>query len=473
MLEASPSPQNVPKKPGQETRKISISNPFSETGSFISDKQRKLNTHNAKYRHETERTANLTADIENKLDSVLTDSKNIDALYYRKALREAPIVSRSNISSGSNNSVEQVILESDKKGELIAFAKNETGETFYLIDSEQKVFKLLQTVNENGEAEIYRVTITGELKSQIEKLLIERSKSESRRRLDIASHYDIPMDTVPVDENIMGLKYMDRGHAVRSEYVSSVIDNLLNLDASQQTALRIENGNLTSFQLNAPGEELTSNALDNFLENKSKCAGAKSLMRLACLDFLIKQADRHINNIFYDEKSQKYSGIDNGGANELSVDGEVSLPNGETYKMGMPVDTYISIPLDMVYMDEEWQIDKEAYEKMHELYFNILSYIKYINGEFSPEESSQLSEHIRHGRDAKIISDSYRLLHERLDETGKPIPETTKIAKHEANEFMKRLMYLITYKRPPNLKKEHHSENMISIIKIMLQRYGR
>ncbi|MDF1497230.1 MAG: hypothetical protein P1P90_04165 [Patescibacteria group bacterium] len=473
MLEASPSPQNVPKKPGQETREIFLLNPFSETGSFISDNQKKLNAYNAKHHHETERSANLAADIETKLDSVLADRKNIDALSFRKSLCEAPIITRSNIGSGSNNSVEQVILNSDEKGELITFAKNETGETFYLIDSEQNVFKLSQTVNETGEIEIKRGIITGEYKSQIEKLLIERNKSESKRRFDVAGYYDIPMDSIPVDEDIIGLKYMDRGHAVRSEYVSSVIDILLNLDASQQTSLRIENGTLSSFQLQAPGEALTSNALDNFLENKSKCSGAKSLMRLACLDFLIKQADRHIDNIFYDEKSQKYSGIDNGGANELSVDGEVSLPNGETYKMGMPVDTYISIPLDMVYMDEEWQIDKEALTKMRELYFNILNYIKYINGELSPEESADLPEHVRHGRDAKIISDSYKLLHERLDEDGNPIPETTKIAKHEANEFMKRLAYLITYKRPPKLKKDNHSEQMIPIVKIMLQRYGR
>ena len=473
MLEASPSPQNVPKKPGQETREISISNPFSETGSFISDNQTKLNAYNAKHRHETERSANLATDIENKLDSVLTDRENIDALSCRKALREAPIVTRSSIGSGSNNSVEQAIIESDEKGEIIAFAKKETGETFYLLDSKQDVFKLSQTVNENGDIEIKRGIITGEHKSQIEKLLLERSKSEGKRRFDIASYYDIPIESVPVDEDVMGLKFMDRGHAVRSEYVSSVIDNLLNLDASQQTAIRVENGTLTSFQLEAPGEEIDSQAIDNFLENKSKCSGAKSLMRLACLDFLIKQADRHIYNIFYDEKSQKYSGIDNGGANELSIDGDVVLPNGEEYKMGMPVDTYISIPMDMVYMDEEWKIDKEAYEKMRDLYFNILNYIKYVNGEFTPDESSQLPEHVRHGRDAKIISDSYKLLHERLDENGNPIPETTKIAKREANDFMKRLMYLITYKRPPNLKKEHHSENMIPVIKIMLQRYGR
>lgn len=174
-------------------------------------------------------------------------------------------------------------------------------------------------------------------------------------------------------------------------------------------------------------------------------------MRLACLDFLTLQTDRHPANLFYDKKKKCFSGIDNGFANGLTK--KDKIPAGEDQmEMDLPVNQYTSVPMQLINnIPKEWQLDQAALDQLKGLFENIKNHLRYSEGLMEPAEADSLPDHVKQGRDAKIISDGYRLLHERRNEQGEVIPETTLIAKKEAQAFLERLNYLLIHKRFPRL----------------------
>ena len=441
-----------------------------ETKSFFVSPEIQANKDKVKrHAHEVENVMQLASAIEGGLETLLDDDGDRKTLKERKVLSESKILIRGLINVLSNNNVEQIYLD-DEKEPKIAYAKSEMGENFYVFEEDGRVMKQRKVINKKGEVEIIKSEV---MNQKVAAALKVRQESEAMRRAETASYYNIPIDSVPVDDSEMGVKYMDQGHAVKSEYFTSVLDAVLRFKVSQPTAVRKEDGALVSVQAHAEGKALGSKELNNFLENKSKMDGAESLMRIACLDFLIKQADRNPDNIFYDEKTKKFRGIDNGSANQLSKSGELVMPNGETYKMGMPVDSYLSIPMDMLDMDKDWQLDEEAYESLRNLYNNVLNYVKFANGLLSEEEADNLPEIVKQGVEAKLISNMYKMMYERSDENGNIIPETRVIAQKEADEFMKRLMLLLVHKRPPKLDAKFHAKKPIDIFKIFLEKHGR
>lgn len=448
--------------PNASTKRVL--HPFFPEGSFntpaINEKQ-------------TERNMALVNDIENDITQTLKSRGQENLIAVRRVLLESPVSEKKLNGDGSNNTVHEIEFELSDGGKLIAFAKSELGESFYEMQANGSFLKVTRQLTPEGEIITEKSVIQGPAKAQIEQMLTHRKNGDSERLSATATFYGIKEDAMPFDAKITGLKFTEQSHATKSEYVASAMDNLLNFNVIPQTTLRQENDRLTSYQQQAEGEELTSEALADFLNNKSEAQGAESVMRLACLDFLLKQTDRHINNIFYDKANGKYWGIDNGSANQTSVSGSVEARHGQKINMGMPVDQYVSIPLDMVYQDENWEIDEQALQNMTDLYQNIMNHVAYAKGVMKPEDIATLPEHVKQGRDAKTVSDLYRLLFEKIDDQGNPIPESTHIAKTEAKEFMKRLGYLITFKRPPKIAEQYYSKNMLDIVKIMLQRYGR
>lgn len=466
--------ESIPQENGRENKNRPLP-PSASEGSFVSARQKMDESIRAKESHENTKNIDLRDKIEENIEASLADRGQDSAIAKRSFLQNKAVEKREPIDETSNNTVEKVTIITDDGAEIIAFAKSVTNETFYEINSHGDVKVLKQSLDENREIITERLTIKGETKAQIEQFLNIRREDDAGRRLSIAQFYNIAPDQVPIPEELAGLKYMDRGHATKSEYAASVFDNLLKFNAVQPTALRHEKEGLATYQLEAPGGKLTSKALQDIIENKSRAKGAESIMRMACMDFLMRQTDRHINNIFWDEETEKFSGIDNGCANQLSQSEQLSVetPTGQEMNLAMPIDQYVSMPMDMVAIDEDWELDEEAHKRIVELFNNIDNHLKLMNDKLSPEEISALPEHVKQGRDAKAISDTYRLLHERTDEQGNVIPETSKIAKTEANEFLKRLYYLAVYKRPPKLDKKFNSENNLPIIKIILERHGR
>ena len=444
--------------------------PFEEKGFFVSAEVQANKDRVKRHSHEVENVMQLASGIEGGLESLLDEGADDDRiLKERKVLSQSRVIIRGLVNVSSNNNVEQIYLD-DEKEPKIAYAKSEMGESFYVFEDDGRVMRQRRVINEDGEIEVIKNEV---MNRQVAAALKIRREKEAMRRAETASYYNISMDEVPVDDTEMGVKYMDQGHAVKSEYFSSVLDTMLRFKVSQPTAIRKEEGALVSVQAHAQGKALGSKELENFLDNKSNIDGAESLMRIACLDFLIKQADRNHDNIFYDDVTKSFRGIDNGGANQLSRAGELVMPNGEIYKMGMPVDYYNSIPMDMVGMDSDWQLDKKAYESLRNLYENILNYVKFIYGQLSEEEAGQLSEHVKQGVEARMISDMYRMMHERMDENGNVIPETRVIAQKEADEFMKRLMLLLVNKRPPTLGVKYYDKKPLDIYKKILERRGK
>ncbi|MBD3281359.1 hypothetical protein GF391_01290 [Candidatus Uhrbacteria bacterium] len=466
--------ESMPQERGLEKQNRPLP-PSALEGSFVSVRQKINDSSRAIESHENAKSIALRDQIEAKIQSSLADRGQDSAIAERSFLQKASIKEREPVNETSNNTVEKVTIETDDGGKIMAFGKSVMNETFYEINPNGDVKVLKQSLDVKGNITSEKKSIIGPDKSQIEKFLSERRKDDAGRRISVAEFYGIAPDQIPIPEELAGLKYIDRGHATKSEYSASVFDSLLKFDAIQPTAMRQEAGGLTTYQLKAAGELLPSEALQDVLENKREAKGAKSIMRMACMDFLMRQTDRHINNIFWDEKTEKFSGIDNGCANQLSQSEQmkVQTPTGKKMDLAMPIDKHVSVPMDMIALDEEWKLDEDAHKNVVELFNNINDYLKYTADELTPEQIAALPEHVKQGRDAKAISDTYRLLHERTDEQGNIIPETSQIAKTEANEFLKRLYCLAVYKRPPNLDEDFISKNYLPAVKIILERHGR
>ena len=112
MLETSPTPLEKPKKLVENIRENLDTDPFILEGSFISDDSNEQKRINNIHEHETERTMLLSNSIENKLNSFLHEQGNDRIINLRNTLSESPILERSDVNEGSNNNVEQALLES-------------------------------------------------------------------------------------------------------------------------------------------------------------------------------------------------------------------------------------------------------------------------------------------------------------------------------------------------------------------------
>jgi hypothetical protein len=98
-------------------------------------------------------------------------------------------------------------------------------------------------------------------------------------------------------------------------------------------------------------------------------------------------------------------------------------------------------------------------KNMRNLVDGVIASMKYREGALSDAEAAKLPEQVKGGRLAKLLSDTFRMLHERVDEKGNVRPETTAIAKRELHDMIARADYLATHGRPPHLSKDFHERD--------------
>jgi hypothetical protein len=161
----------------------------------------------------------------------------------------------------------------------------------------------------------------------------------------------------------------------------------------------------------------------------------KSLTRLACFDYLIRMQDRHTANVLHNPDTGELIGIDNGYCMGLSSGTSRTL-NDKSIE-AVPIDPYVSAPLELLEKQPEWHIDEEALAHLQRMYDHTRAYLQYRENK---EEWTKThpGQDPPEGTEIKYITKLFRLLY-----------RENKIAEREGLNFFLRLGYLVKNKRPP------------------------
>ena len=340
---------------------------------------------------------------------------------------------------------------------LVAYVKPQSGETGFTVDPKSgQILNVRRAFNQaTGQLDIHRavdadINHDPDFQPLADFVRREIRHDRPRRFQAIAERYGIDPKDVPLSSTEITTRLgVDIGKATVREYIASRINELVRFDVVPLTVLRAEKDqtDISSVQegVKAQDPEHPPKALDvqvitDVLEQGPNHQGAKSFMRIACLDYLLKSADRHYQNILYDPASHAFSAIDNGYSMGLSWNVEIQDERGETKKESRPIDPYKSIPLELINYHPEWQLDEEALAALRHLYESTTNYLAARERAKTEAERQALATQ---GKEIKYLTSLFRLLH-----------ENEKIAAKEALEFMGRLKEVIDNGRPPDLRKK-------------------
>lgn len=368
--------------------------------------------------------------IENIMD-VFEKIDRFETLAYGKELE------RSNVGEAGMNAITRRTYEGTP-GEppTVAYVKPDSGETTFEYD---ETTKTLFDVRYAFDKKLGRMAPAREASKRPDaEHIITLAQMRGEMRQNIAECYAIPVEEVPLftsDEILLRNGIEARTTALR-EYAASRINEIIGWDVVPLTVIRPEHDgfDLVSVQEEVkatdpehPPREIEAEDVEDILNLGSEHPGAKSMMRLACFDYLIKSTDRHPGNIIYDPASEQYHGIDNGLSNGISMRYE---------EENVSADPYISIPMEIIQEHKTWKLDNDALAQLRAFYEETKTYL-------SEREAGMKKKDVG----IKHISSIFRLLygHE-------------KIAKEEALDFFRRIEYLVQNGRPPILQKTDQHE---------------
>ncbi len=264
----------------------------------------------------------------------------------------------------------------------------------------------------------------------------------------IARRYGIEESEVPLHPDRISFRCgIDVGQQTRSEFTVSRIDQLCGLDTVPITVLRKEKSGLVSVQQLVEARETFNNDFREAIKLPAEHPTAKSLIRMACLDYLTQGLDRHPGNIMFDEAKQSFIAIDNGLAMGLSVTRDVNILDKKTgdikrtERVDAPPDGMYSVPIELVELRSDWKLDDEALQTMKTLYNELFQHATYAAGELSFEDQQALSMSTVRGESAKYLLNLFRFQYQQ-----------EKIAAKELKNFLDRLRYLIDNRCPPPMR---------------------
>jgi len=355
---------------------------------------------------------------------------------------------------------------------LTAYVKPQSGESGFRYDAASD--SVIQ-IKRHCDKKTHRLVTTEQtyakggsgdpVEEQIVNAFRARSQNFATLKQNIADYYGLAPDEIELNGTEFTPRYgVDRGKTLIREYTASRLDRIFNLGVVPLTALRaenevhidpktgkqttiLENIELVSVQEAAPGKALDAAAYREILAQGPKHPGAKSFMRIACLDYLMKSLDRHNENILYDPATQQFSAIDNGLSMGLSQKGVGNKP-GE-------LDPLRSIPLSVVLKHANWKLDPEAMASLKQFHDKTLAYLqrreellrnaqkragKPLSAELIGQEIDEEIEREQGGQEFKYLTKLFRMQygHE-------------KVAQRECLEFIIRLRQLLQTGRPPDI----------------------
>lgn len=423
----------------------------------------------ASRRHEEARLWNLAAGIDEALNqrmilrNIETESEDgPQNARVMEALRNSPITDRREVGEPGVNATEAITVETEFGETVRAYLKPQNGELDLILMADPRTgnnrpYRVIKSLDANGVMQTEYKPFHGRKSNELLNHLEARAGLDDLTRLELADHYGIQPHEMPLNPAEVGLRSIDPGHASRAEYAASAIDRLTGLGVIPNTALREENGTLATVQEAAPGGPPTYEDVVALLEKGPAHPGAKSFMRLACMDYLINSTDRHLNNLFYDPATQTFSGIDNGYSNGYSRTVNIPGPDGRSQPTNVPVDPYHSYPMEIAEIHEDWFLDDEAVNGLKALFDEIKNHLAFLEGKMDPAQAKDLPPRVKEGHAFKALNDTYSLLHERTGPDGKLLEASKKIAKKEVTEFLRRLNSLIVHRRPPKLPQQYHA----------------
>jgi|GEM_PF-1960595 len=286
-----------------------------------------------------------------------------------------------------------------------------------------------------------------------------RAKAEARLVKGMADRYDV--STVDLLLQFPSGEYSPRyGIAANDstirEWGVSRISEMFNLGVVQMTVLRSDHGDparkkdttdIMSVQETFKGELVSKELLDEISKLGPDHPGAKSFMRIAVLDYLVKSADRHKGNLMYNKETGEFSGIDNGLSLGLEHKFQEETEDGKTIEKQEPLDAYRSIPLEIAARHPNWKLDDEAMDEMKRIYRATQAYL--AQRESGGEASGA------NGKEIKFISSVFRMIY-----------KNEKIAQKEAIGFFQRLKEVIDNGRPPKLPFDTKGKAISPLMKI-------
>lgn len=328
-------------------------------------------------------------------------------------------------------------------GERQAYVKGQTGEALYKIKegTTSTVVKLEWDKKRKQWVERENPDLS------IEALAHYADTDEKREQYinEVADFYGIPPSEVPIlKAKGMPVRIgIEAGRGPINEYGVSRVDQLLNFGVVPLTVIReSEDGNdLRSIQEAVPSadpdnrtREMTPDDFKDLLLLGPAHPGAKSFMRIAALHELVGASDGHVGNVLYDPVAEKFYAIDNG----LSFGLSRQMADGHR----LPIDSLISIPLEVVAKFKDWKLDDEAIENMRQLYDSLANYADLRRQQPDTLEGMEMKdrEKVEKGKEARALSDLFKLVfgHD-------------KIADVELGSFLVKLKKMIENGRPsPN-----------------------
>lgn len=335
---------------------------------------------------------------------------------------------------------------------LSAYVKPQSGEVFYRYDPE--TLEALRIRRSWDAAQEEFVETSKALPLDYGPLMKRREQDLVKKRQAIADYYDIDQEELHLYEQGIPMRLsVDAGTGLVREYGFSRFNELLNFGAIPLTVLRAESDHhdISSVQEAVIDEEkgsppsfLTYELYHELRAKGPEHPGAKSLMRLACLDYLLKSNDRHPRNILFNETKQQFYGIDNGICLGLSsAETKVNPIDQREYQKKMSTDKveFTSNPLEIIQMHDDWVLDEEAYGALASLHSECLPYLEKMSGSPTSLMDEVFSDTTKNNKAIKYCADLFKLIygHE-------------KVAAHEFLNFVQRLEYLVDHRRPPRLE---------------------
>lgn len=341
------------------------------------------------------------------------------------ALREGEQLTSERIGEVTHNTVSMRSFEyitDDEYFVVKAYAKPSLGEAvFLMIDGVAHEM----VMNDEGELEPVAVDMTSTRGKDHAKSIDYQIHRRPALKKRLAIQYGVSQQELGLsDTTIAGREGIGLGVSTRSEYTVAHIARIVRFDEYPATALRSEKDDVLSVQESVEGRKPSPEFLHESIEWDGSDPRVQSLMRVACMDYLMVNLDRHIGNILFDKKANKFRAIDNGfslGLSEVAepnLDPETpDLPEGQN----RPVNTrWRSVPMELVEQREDWLLDDDAWTR-----------IQSLDEQLSVEYSAE------HQHFLQLFQFQYR------NET---------IARYELNQFKLRLAYLAEHGRPPKMR---------------------
>lgn len=322
---------------------------------------------------------------------------------------------------GSVNVVTKRVYEGADGVRVLGYAKSSLGDPSFFV-GEKGLMRRVRTAKEDsdpGISEDVYLDVNDPSEKPIVELYRQKAADFPKIRAEIAAAYGISPDEVPLDPNDFGPREgIPVGESAVREWAASRIDSVLGLHVVPPVVLKSESGgaDLVSVQEEAKSEHgplavLTKAEFDAVVREGPKHPMARSIMRMAVLDDLIKTVDRHPRNILSGKA------IDNGlslGLSKKGPDGKIVPADGQ----------YRSVAMEMVqrYRDqnggkgEPWEVDDEALQSLR-VALDEWKAAK-AGGEVG-QSAKTLSQVFRvaYGENLKISRVEFRQFFERLEQT--------------------------------------------------------